>query len=487
MGRKKKVKDDVNEEVKSEESSKVTRARRKSSTQNYKSLVDADSSSEEEDPNVCPICDDRNDPSQPNDKKNRMIGCDGCDKWYHWTCVGINQTNKPGKTDDWFCKKCGSKKTEAGEWRPDDDEADKLDVLPLRDQPQPEFKTLAQKKSYEGLSEQAAKQVKKGRPSGSGAKPKSNEIFSGQKRRGSRESWITNGSADPASKLNQLPSSISFSSVTTSDETSHNSQDRLSRLPPGISLSRSADDCNNDCNEPTSSAPSLPPGITLNRTMEQSSSSSSNLPRLPPGISINKETDEENLHDETRKEDDISFLTDVSQEGEVDKEVTSDNNDSVLQSPRIKLIKVNDNSNAESVDKPEASNKRSTRDKREQTARIRATFGEDEISDDELFGGKKVVYKKKKVQSKQEELTPVDELLADDPNESKEEEEKVNDLPKATKKRGRPSKKSLDSELLNAFREVNGLRSRKPEVQKDSSSQSPEIPDSQVCHKDRLI
>ena len=66
-------------------------------------------SSSDEDPNVCPVCSDRNDPN-PTDNKNRMIGCDGsCEKWFHWTCVGINQTNKPGKKDDWFCKKCSSK------------------------------------------------------------------------------------------------------------------------------------------------------------------------------------------------------------------------------------------------------------------------------------------------------------------------------------------------------------------------------------------
>ena len=82
-------------------------------------------SSDEEDPNVCPLCEDRNDPSG---KKNRMIGCDGCDKWFHWSCVGINQKNKPGKKDDWFCPDCRPKQN--GE------------VLPT-------VKTLAQKKSFD--------------------------------------------------------------------------------------------------------------------------------------------------------------------------------------------------------------------------------------------------------------------------------------------------------------------------------------------------
>lgn len=57
-----------------------------------------------------------------------MIGCDGCDKWFHWSCVGINQKNKPGKKDDWFCPDCRPKQN--GE------------VVPI-------VKTLAQKKSFD--------------------------------------------------------------------------------------------------------------------------------------------------------------------------------------------------------------------------------------------------------------------------------------------------------------------------------------------------
>ena len=40
------------------------------------------SSGDEEDIEICPVCQDKNDPSNPGDEKNRMIGCDGCDKWY---------------------------------------------------------------------------------------------------------------------------------------------------------------------------------------------------------------------------------------------------------------------------------------------------------------------------------------------------------------------------------------------------------------------
>ncbi|XP_072933551.1 uncharacterized protein Taf3 [Epargyreus clarus] len=50
---------------------------------------------------VCPAC------GQP-DNGSPMIGCDGCDGWYHWVCVGI--TEEPGATEDWFCKSCLAKR-----------------------------------------------------------------------------------------------------------------------------------------------------------------------------------------------------------------------------------------------------------------------------------------------------------------------------------------------------------------------------------------
>uniref|UniRef100_A0A8C5MSU4 Transcription initiation factor TFIID subunit 3 n=1 Tax=Leptobrachium leishanense TaxID=445787 RepID=A0A8C5MSU4_9ANUR len=49
---------------------------------------------------ICPGCNKADDGSP-------MIGCDGCDDWYHWVCVGI----KEDPTEEtWFCKKCDSKK-----------------------------------------------------------------------------------------------------------------------------------------------------------------------------------------------------------------------------------------------------------------------------------------------------------------------------------------------------------------------------------------
>ncbi|XP_064537524.1 uncharacterized protein Taf3 isoform X2 [Drosophila montana] len=50
---------------------------------------------------ICPACGKVDDGSA-------MIGCDGCDAWYHWTCVGILVA--PNDNEDWFCRVCITKK-----------------------------------------------------------------------------------------------------------------------------------------------------------------------------------------------------------------------------------------------------------------------------------------------------------------------------------------------------------------------------------------
>ncbi|KAH8272442.1 hypothetical protein KR044_002967, partial [Drosophila immigrans] len=50
---------------------------------------------------ICPACGKVDDGSA-------MIGCDGCDAWYHWTCVGIFVA--PNDNEDWFCRVCITKK-----------------------------------------------------------------------------------------------------------------------------------------------------------------------------------------------------------------------------------------------------------------------------------------------------------------------------------------------------------------------------------------
>lgn len=45
---------------------------------------------------ICPSC------KQPDDG-SPMIGCDICEEWYHWVCVGIKVDPEE---DSWFCPKC---------------------------------------------------------------------------------------------------------------------------------------------------------------------------------------------------------------------------------------------------------------------------------------------------------------------------------------------------------------------------------------------
>ncbi|CAB4058774.1 TAF3 [Lepeophtheirus salmonis] len=51
---------------------------------------------------ICPACGKQDDGSP-------MIGCDKCDDWYHWACVGISA--EPAENQDWFCTRCMAKKT----------------------------------------------------------------------------------------------------------------------------------------------------------------------------------------------------------------------------------------------------------------------------------------------------------------------------------------------------------------------------------------
>jgi len=48
---------------------------------------------------ICPSC------SGPDDG-SPMVGCDNCEEWYHWACVGIK---KDPEEDSWFCPRCTEK------------------------------------------------------------------------------------------------------------------------------------------------------------------------------------------------------------------------------------------------------------------------------------------------------------------------------------------------------------------------------------------
>ncbi|KAL1490723.1 hypothetical protein ABEB36_013372 [Hypothenemus hampei] len=52
---------------------------------------------------ICPAC-------GLQDDGRPMIGCDGCDAWYHWVCVGIQVP--PDENENWYCKPCLARKNE---------------------------------------------------------------------------------------------------------------------------------------------------------------------------------------------------------------------------------------------------------------------------------------------------------------------------------------------------------------------------------------
>lgn len=63
---------------------------------------EVDDADEEEDDGkvwICPLC------KKPDDG-SPMIGCDSCDEWYHYVCVGIK--SEPDE-DSWFCPPCTEK------------------------------------------------------------------------------------------------------------------------------------------------------------------------------------------------------------------------------------------------------------------------------------------------------------------------------------------------------------------------------------------
>ncbi|KAL7040734.1 hypothetical protein ACKWTF_000498 [Chironomus riparius] len=75
-------------------SQKTESLKRKNETEK---IVDADGSTVW----ICPACGSIDDGSP-------MIGCDACDAWYHWACVGIKV--EPNENEDWFCRACISRK-----------------------------------------------------------------------------------------------------------------------------------------------------------------------------------------------------------------------------------------------------------------------------------------------------------------------------------------------------------------------------------------
>ena len=501
---------------------------------------------------MCPVCDDRNDPSG-NDKKNRMIGCDGCDKWYHWSCVGINQSNKPGKNDDWFCKKCPSKKTEAGEWKPEGADTDNPDNS---EKPKSEVKTLAQRKSYDSQVTGPSKVTKSSKNSTHASVQNARESWStkrfsnGPRKQpasaiSSSTEWTSEKDSESedisntnnflqrapnvpsprtqvAPKVN-LPHGVSLFSSSSERESESEDSSKIHsgpkrppnpptaknkpppkvNLPPGVSLFTSSSDKESESEESSNvqngsksgsrngntsnnmDRLSRLSGITLSqpRSVDSSPSNKStsstssvpprvapNLSKLPPGISLHK--DSSSVSDE----EDIAFIKDVGLDRSQEDE---DENSSAMLTPKIKLIRNSVSDEAKTPPPPppplepikEAERERSSRDKREQTARIRATLSEDSISDDEIFGNNKVPFRKKNGASNKVDKKEPSDISSGDKVQGlkRKAEDDDSSSSSSSKKRGRPKKSLNNVEIQKALSEANGLRNRKSSLNKSQS------------------
>ncbi|KAF8344340.1 uncharacterized protein EI90DRAFT_3029329 [Cantharellus anzutake] len=82
---------------------KVAPSEPKSSVADTKQEADSveNESTKEGSPETCPLCE-----SHPRkaSKKENWVGCEGCERWFHWSCV--NQPESLDSIDKWFCAEC---------------------------------------------------------------------------------------------------------------------------------------------------------------------------------------------------------------------------------------------------------------------------------------------------------------------------------------------------------------------------------------------
>merc|ERR1712106_52314 len=192
---------------------------------------------------------------------------------------GIDTYNKPGKNDDWFCRRCGTKKTESGEWKPDVDQTHKLDILPMREMsrsgpvtppasvaPSP-VRTLAQKKAYDAPlphnitpKTPSSDGKKRGRPNQKQNRPTPTKTpviphitqnkppggggwITASPRKVSREDTPPSRTSTPDSSTSQSKKSKKGkeSWVTTGQSNVIHKPEISLKLPPGISIGKSND------------------------------------------------------------------------------------------------------------------------------------------------------------------------------------------------------------------------------------------------------
>ena len=59
---------------------------------------------------ICPVCDNICE-EEPVDREGESIGCDKCDKWYHYGCVNLTGVEEflTLSASNWFCPSCCKK------------------------------------------------------------------------------------------------------------------------------------------------------------------------------------------------------------------------------------------------------------------------------------------------------------------------------------------------------------------------------------------
>jgi hypothetical protein len=80
-----------------------------------------------------------------------MIGCDKCDEWYHFACVGIDITQIPDmETYEFTCPSCKEKEANKGK------KSAKKSTQPPKNAPASQSQTTINKRDVKAASKQAA-------------------------------------------------------------------------------------------------------------------------------------------------------------------------------------------------------------------------------------------------------------------------------------------------------------------------------------------
>jgi len=254
-------------------------------------------------------------------------------------------------TIDWFCRRCGTKKTESGEWQPEKSELNSLEVLPMRENsrsgapgavPPSPVRTLAQKKAYEPSPGEGGKKPR-GRKPGTKMPKKSNDdepislsesnqevksnpkmsrgntppsrtstpdsVSSAKKKNMMRESWVTGGTVVHKPAIMKLPPGISVGKSTDDEDQSRKVFSKSISGLGSITLAPASPTTEKTEGEgvrqnlesrysnismsinrdgPKTGIPKLPASISIEKERDSSPHSSGPL-KLPPGITLSRD------------------------------------------------------------------------------------------------------------------------------------------------------------------------------------------------------